>query len=417
VRCEIIAVGSELLTPSRLDTNSLYLTERFNDIGIDVRAKSVVGDDRDDLAGIFSGALARAELVVLTGGLGPTSDDLTRETVSEVLGRPLAEDGRIVAAIERRFAARGLRMPSINRRQALVPAGARVLDNPHGTAPGLWIDDGDRVVLLLPGPPRELKPMVESLVLPSLAERTGGARLYRRVLRIAGRPESLVEEVTQPIYSAWTQESPPLVTTILAAPGQVELHVSTAARDERVARQRLSAAVDELTAALAGDVFSADGRSLEEVVGDLLRDRGLSIALAESCTGGLATSRLTDVPGSSHYVTQAVVAYSNESKIATLGIQPELIARYGAVSEPVAMAMAEGVKKMANASVGVGITGVAGPGGGTAGKPAGTVAIAVAFADETTARTFRFPGSRDMVKSQAAQGALDMVRRRLLAGR
>jgi nicotinamide-nucleotide amidase len=414
MRCEIIAVGSELLSSTRLDTNSLYLTERLNGIGIEVRAKVVVGDDRADLAAVFSDALERADLVVLTGGLGPTSDDLTRETVSEVLGRPLAEDGRLAAAIERRFAARGLRMPSINRKQALVPEGARVLDNPNGTAPGIWIEHGTRVVLLLPGPPRELNPMVETFVLPALADRTGGARLFRRSLGIAGRPESLVEEVTQPVYARWTSELPPIVTTILAAPGQVELHLSLVTTDERFAERRLSAAAAELEAVLGGAVFSTDGRSLGEVVGGLLRERGLSIAVAESCTGGLVTSRLTDVPGSSDYVERGFVTYSNRSKVELLGVPADVIAEHGAVSERVASAMAEGARRGAGADVGVGLTGIAGPGGGTAEKPVGTVAIAVSFEQETSVRTFLFHGSRDMVRSQAAQAALDMVRRRLL---
>jgi nicotinamide-nucleotide amidase len=417
VRCEIIAVGSELLTPTRLDTNSLYLTERLNDIGIDVRAKAVVGDETSDLSAVLKSALGRADLIVLTGGLGPTSDDLTRETVSGVLGRPLAEDARIVAALERRFAARGLRMPSINRKQALVPAGARVLENPNGTAPGLWIDHAGQVVLLLPGPPRELRPIVETFVLPALAARTGGARLHRRVLRIALRPESLVEEATQPVYSAWTRESPPIITTILAAPGQVELHLSVVTDDERLGPARLDAAAAELERALDGDVFSTDGRSLEEVVGELLRECGATIALAESCTGGLVTSRLTDVPGSSDYVERAVVAYSNRSKVETLGVSASLIVAHGAVSEPVAAAMAEGVRARAGTTVGVGITGIAGPSGGSTEKPVGTVAIAVSHGNDTIVRSFRFPGSRDMVKSQAAQAALDLVRRRLLADR
>jgi nicotinamide-nucleotide amidase len=415
MRCEIIAVGSELLTPSRLDTNSLYLTDRLNELGIAVRVKAVVGDDQADLAAVFSAALDRADLIVLTGGLGPTSDDLTRETVSQVLGRPLAESAQIVAALERRFAARGLRMPAINRKQALVPGGARVLDNPNGTAPGLWIDHEHRVVVLLPGPPRELKPIVETFVLPTLSTLTGGARLYRKMLKIAGRPESMVEEVTEPVYSKWADESPPIVTTILAAPGQVELHLVMVAVDGSAAEARLTAAASALETVLEGDVFSTDGRTLEEVVGDLLRESRLSVAVAESCTGGLVVSKLTDVPGSSNYVERGIVAYSNRAKVEMLDVPEHLIATYGAVSESVAAAMAEGVRTRAKTGVGMGITGIAGPGGGSPEKPVGTVAIAVSVGEETSTRTFRFPGSRDMVKSQAAQAALDLVRRRLLA--
>ncbi len=414
MRAHIIAVGSELLTPTRLDTNSLYLTERLNEIGIDVREKVIVGDNAEDLAAAFVRSLERADLVILTGGLGPTSDDLTRETVAAALERPLAEDPAVVAAIERRFARRGLRMPPINRRQAMVPQGARVLDNPNGTAPGLWIDHGSKLVVLLPGPPRELKPMCETLMWPSLAERTAGMRIFRRVLRIAGRPESLVEEATVAVYSKWADSPLPIETTILAAPGQVELYLSVQSRDAHAAASRLGAAVAELEAALEGDVFSTDGRLLEEVLGEMLRADRLTIAVAESCTGGLVTARLTDVPGSSDYLEQAVVAYSNRVKVEVVGVPAALIDQFGAVSEPVAGAMAEGIRARARTAIGVGVTGIAGPGGGTEEKPVGTVAIAVSVASDTTTRTFRFPGSRDMVRSQAAQAALDMVRRRLL---
>ncbi len=306
-------------------------------------------------------------------------------------------------------------MPAINRRQAMVPQGARVLDNPNGTAPGLWIDHGSKLVVLLPGPPRELKPICETLIWPSLAERTEGMRLFRRVLRIAGRPESLVEEATVAVYSKWADGPLPIATTILAAPGQVELYLSVQSRDAHAAEARLGAAVAELEAALEGDVFSTDGRSLEEVLGEMLRTDRLTIALAESCTGGLVTARLTDVPGSSDYLEQTVVAYSNRVKVEVVGVPAMLIEQFGAVSEPVAGAMAEGIRARARTAIGVGVTGIAGPGGGTEEKPVGTVAIAVSMGSETTARTFRFPGSRDMVRSQAAQAALDMVRRRLLA--
>jgi nicotinamide-nucleotide amidase len=411
----IIAVGREMLTPFRTDTNSLVVTARLNELGIDVRAKTIVGDDPVDLAPALRHARANADLVVLIGGLGPTADDLTREVVADVLDRPLALDEAILERITHRFASRGVRMPDQNRRQAMVPHGAAPLANPNGTAPGLWIDEGAHGVLLLPGPPRELEPMIAAFAGDVLAARHGSARLVRRVVKIAGRPESHVDEVTHPIYSRWIDEHPPISTTILSTPGQVELHLSVRADDARAAAARLDRAVEAVSVPLGPDVFSTDGRSLEVVVGDLLRARGLSIAVAESCTGGLITSRLTDVPGASTYVQGGVVAYSNEAKTDLVGVPAALIAEHGAVSEPVASALAEGARSRGRAAIGVGVTGIAGPGGGTPDKPVGTVAVAVTGPGAAfRVRTFRFPGGRPMVKAQAAQAALDQVRRAIL---
>lgn len=415
-RAAILAIGSELLTPSRIDTNSLFITSALNGIGIDVAFKAVVGDDRAELLAQFAFALQRVDLVVFTGGLGPTEDDVTREVVAAHLGLALAEDPSITDTIRRRFEGRGWKMPEINRRQAMVPAGATVIPNANGTAPGLWIEHGGKGVLLVPGPPREMKPMVEQIVSERVRTRVGGRRrIVRRVLKIAGRSESRVEELTQPVYSRWLAESPPIETTILAAPGQIELHLSARGEDETALDAALDRAVRQIEDLLPHDVFSRDGRSMEEVVGDLLKSRGWWIALAESCTGGLATSRLTDVPGSSGYVERSVVSYSNEAKIELLGVPADLIASEGAVSEAVAQAMAEGIRERAKVDVGVGITGIAGPTGGTAAKPVGMVCISVATAAETLVRTFRFPGHREQVKTFSAFTALDMVRRLLVS--
>jgi nicotinamide-nucleotide amidase len=410
---EVIAVGSELLGEHRLDTNSLFLAGRLGDLGIELRAKSVVGDDRVRLRDVFLAALSRADLVILTGGLGPTDDDLTREVVSDALGRRMQEDATIVERIAARFARRGLLMPDVNRRQAMVPEGARVLDNPNGTAPGLIIEHDTHVVVLLPGPPRELQPMFERLCEPLLAPRTGRWRIYRETLFVAGRGESHVEEIAQPIYSRWTKESPPIETTILAVPGQVELHLTLRSTTDASAI-RLRAARDELMAALGRDVFSTDGRSMEQIVGELLRDRGLTISAAESCTGGLLMTRLTDVPGSSAYVLGGAVTYSNELKTVLADVPANLIEAHGAVSEPVAAALADGIRARTGAALGVGITGIAGPGGATAEKPVGTVVIALT-GDGLPARvrTFSFVGGRPQVRFQATQSALDMVRRTL----
>ena len=410
---EIIAVGSELLGPSRVDTNSLYLADKLAGLGIEVRVKTVVGDQREDLASVFGQALARVDIVVLTGGLGPTDDDLTRDVVSDVLGRPMTLDESIVEQIRARFGRRGLAMPYINRRQAMVPDGALVLDNPNGTAPGLFIDHHGTIVVLLPGPPRELQPMFERLCAGPLGDRAGDDRVYRISLFVTGLGESNVDQIAQPIYARWRDDHVPSVsTTILAAMGQVELHLSVRERDEARARDVLDRARVELLAALGDHVYSTDGRIMEEVVGDLLKARGLTISAAESCTGGLLMSRLTDVPGSSAYVRAGVVAYDNADKTALLGVPADVIAQHGAVSEPVAIAMSEGIKERTGADVAIGITGIAGPGGGTPEKPVGTVVISV-LAPERDAyvRTFRFLGARTMVKYQATQAALDRVRK------
>jgi competence/damage-inducible protein CinA-like protein len=413
-RAAILAVGSELLTASRIDTNSLFITGQLNALGIDVALKMVIGDDRDELAAALRAALARVDLVVCSGGLGPTDDDVTRDVVAHVLNRPLSEDEEIAARLRARFASRGLQMPDINRRQAMVPAGARVIVNSNGTAPGLWLDDGDRVILLLPGPPRELQPMMMQLAEGGLKDRAAGSALVRRVLRITGRTESHTEEAVRPLYGEWAGARIPVMATILASLGQIELHLSARAPLRADAEASLDAASLQVVDRLGLDVYSRDGRALEEVVGDLLVEHRLRVAVAESCTGGLIASRLTDVPGSSRYVDRGVVVYANEAKTELVGVPPALIAEHGAVSEPVAIAMAEGIRVRARTEVGIGVTGIAGPGGGTPDKPVGTVAIAAALPDRTRSRVFRFIGGREMVKFQASQAALDMVRRSLL---
>ena len=411
----IIAVGSELLTPTRIDTNSLYVTEVLNDLGLTVAFKAIVGDHPAELSSQIAHVLARHRVLILTGGLGPTDDDLTRDVVAAHLGLPLEEDPIIIDAMERRFAARGWRMPDVNRRQAQVPRGATVLANPHGTAPGLWIEHQGALIALLPGPPREMKPMMDGDVRARLAAHVGGVRLLRRVIRVAGRGESAVEEVAQPVYTTWLKQSPPIETTILAGLGQVELHLSTQSTDRVRATATLDTAVAQIEAVLGADLVSSDGRIVEAVVGDLLRARGWHVALAESCTGGLATSRLTDVAGSSDYVERSIVAYSNAAKVDLLGVPADLIADHGAVSEAVAQAMADGIRMRARVEVGVGITGIAGPGGGSDEKPVGTVCIAVAVAGTgMRVRTYRFPGGRDMVKSLSANNAIDLLRRALM---
>jgi competence/damage-inducible protein CinA-like protein len=406
----ILAIGSEMLTPFRIDTNSLFITERLNAIGYDVRLKAVVADDADELARVVGGALGWADVIVITGGLGPTEDDITRDAVARVLEIPLDVDEAIVERLRDRFAKRGMTMPEINRRQAMVPRGATVLPNANGTAPGLWLERGNAAIVLLPGPPREMKPMLEAVISERLAPRAGGRGLFRRVLKIAGRAESDVDAQVAPVYGQWTNQAVPISTTILAVLGQIELHLTAAADHRAAADAALDVAVAALQDVLGASLFSVDGRNLEVVVGDLLRQGRLTIAVAESCTGGLLASRLTDVPGSSDYVERGVVCYSNRAKTELVGVSEAMIREHGAVSEPVAQAMAAGIRSRAGTNIAIGITGIAGPGGGTPEKPVGTVAVAVIGDEETRVRTFQFLGGRDMVKFQATQSALNMTR-------
>ncbi len=415
MRACIVAVGSEMLTPFRVDTNSLFITEQLNTIGIDVRLKAVVGDDVEELTAIVRAALEWADVIVVTGGLGPTEDDVTRDAVARVLNVPMSENDAVVSRIRERFSRRGLTMPDINRRQALVPHGATLLDNPNGTAPGLWLEHGRTAIVLLPGPPREMKPMFEAVLRERLASRSGSRGLFRRVIKITGRTESDVDATAQPIYGPWATADVPISTTILAVLGQIELHLTAQASTRAEADRALDAAVEQLRAALGESVYSVNGLGLDAVVAEMLLHRKLTIATAESCSGGLLSSRLTDVPGSSAYMLQGVVCYSNASKTELAGVPSALIEAHGAVSEPVASAMASGIRARAGADAGVGITGIAGPGGGTPEKPVGTVAIAVSALEDQRVRTFQFFGGRDMVKFQSTQAALNMLRLMLRA--
>ena len=406
---EIIAVGSELLTPSHQDTNSLYLTERLNSLGIEVRFKTIVGDDRGRLASIFRAALGRSQVVILTGGLGPTEDDVNREVVAEVLGRPLREVPEIRRRIQERFARTGRTMPANNARQAMVPEGADWLENKQGTAPGLWIEQNGARIILLPGPPRELAAMFDAECMPRLSRIATPERIRTRVYKVVGLPESEVDQRIAPLYRDYKNPA----TTILATPGAIEVHLRARASSEAEADEMLAELGDKLELALGDHVFSSKGESLEEVVGMYLVMRQKTIAVAESCTGGLLAERLTRTPGSSNFFLGGAVCYSNDMKTRLAGVPPALMEVNGAVSRPVARALAEGIRARAGASIGMGITGIAGPGGGSSEKPVGLVFIALADKRGTQIREFRFPGSRERVRLWATQMALEMIRRRI----
>jgi nicotinamide-nucleotide amidase len=406
MKAEIIAVGSELLTPDRIDTNSLFLTEELNKLGIEVLRKTIVGDNRELLAEAFRDALHRVPVVIASGGLGPTEDDLTRETVADLLNRKLRRNDDVVRHIEARFRSFKRDMPAVNLRQAMVPEGAAVLENPRGTAPGLWLEDQGRMIALLPGPPRELKPLFLEQVLPRLQRRVSGVRMFKRELRVTGLGESHVEERIRPIYTRYGDVN----TTILATPGEIQIHLRVWTEDAPHAESTLKEMVSSFELALGDRIFAHSATPLEQVIAEILTTNRATIAAAESCTGGLLAERLTRVPGSSNYFLGGVVCYSNELKTTWAGVPAEVIAAKGAVSSEVAVALACGIRRNVGTTLGVGITGVAGPGGGSEEKPVGTVHIALASAEGVKERLANLPGDRDAIRFYASQIALDMVR-------
>jgi len=410
LRAEIIAVGSELLTPLRSDTNALVLTSRLREMGIDVVARTTVADDAGLLEGAFRNAIARAQVVIATGGLGPTEDDLTREALAAAVGRPLERDPVLVEELKQRFARFQRPMADVNLKQADVIAGATVMRNARGSAPGQRVESGDTMVALLPGPPSEMLPMFEEHVAPILAARAGGRVLRTRILKIASMSESDVEQAVAPVYTTFTNPR----TTILGAPGQVELHLTAEGATEDEAHERLETLAVGIRNALPGRIFSEDGRELHEVVAALLVERGLRIAVAESCTGGLLSARLTEVPGSSAFLDRGYVPYANTAKIDQLGIDPAMLARMGAVSHEIAESMAAGARSRSGSDLSVAITGIAGPGGGTPEKPVGLVFIALDGAAGTRVRRCFFAGERSRIRTQTVQAALEMVRRGFL---
>jgi nicotinamide-nucleotide amidase len=410
MKAEIIAVGSELLTPDRVDTNSLFLTARLNQLGIEVTRKTVVGDDLAPLRNAFEGAFERVELIIASGGLGPTEDDRTRDAVADLLGRKLSQDPAVMSMIEARFRKIARPMSAVNARQAMVPEGATVLPNDRGTAPGLWLESGGRIVILLPGPPHELKAMFAAQVESRIARLSNGVRLIARELRVAGMGESDVDQRIAPIYTRHSD----VQTTILTAPGEIQIHLRMWTTDAPAAEQQLQRIQESIVLTLGETVFTTAGESMEEVVARELTMRHATIATAESCTGGLLAERLTRISGSSAYFLGGVVSYSNTLKSAWVDVPAEIIESRGAVSAEVAVALADGIRRRTGATLGVGITGVAGPTGGSPEKPVGTVHVAIADASGSKERGILYPGERDRIRWQASQTALDLVRRYFL---
>lgn len=414
MNAEIIAVGSELLTPHRMDTNSLYLTEQLNLLGIDVVCKCIVGDNQNRLTAAAEHALFRSDILVCSGGLGPTEDDLTREAIAEALGVKLHRDAEILARLEQRFAERGWKMAPNNAKQADVLKGATALPNPNGTAPGQWLcgefDGREHIVILLPGPPHEMKALFESEVRERLRAKVPPAHFFTRTLKVAMLGESHVDARVAPIYKRY----PDVETTILAGAGEIELHFKTQSTSLEAAQRRADEVAGLVEDELDDAVYSRNGESLEQIAGYWLQMRNATIAVAESCTGGLLAERITSISGSSRYFLGGAVVYSNQLKTVLAGVPADMIERHGAVSREVAAALAEGIRYRCESTLGVGITGVAGPGGGTPEKPVGLVFHAVATDRGTEVVQRKFAGDRKRIRRFASTMALDMVRRKLM---
>ncbi len=414
MKSEIIAVGSEMLTPYRQDTNSLHLTERLNEIGVTVAFKTIVGDRRKDLVNAIRIALGRTDVLVIMGGLGPTEDDLTREAVAEALSLTLRRDAAQVAALHVRAATWRMPMAENNLKQADVIEGATVLPNANGSAPGQWLDtlyEGYRkLIMLIPGPPAECKALFETECLPRLTEVLPSRFIAKRTLKAAMIPESQADKLLAPIYTTYKD----VETTILAHAGDIQLSLLCSKQNLQAAQERVDELASKMEEALDDWLYSSQGDSLEQIVLYYLGLRQATLAVAESCTGGLIAQRITSVPGSSRSFVGGAVVYSNQLKIAFANVPPDVIAQHGAVSEEVAKALASGIRQRTGATLGLGVTGIAGPTGATEMKPVGLVYIAVSDAQKTDVLEHTFRGSRTRIREWAATQALDLIRRRLM---
>lgn len=407
---EIIAIGSELLTPTRTDTNSLWLTEKLNEIGIEVMLKTIVGDDKLRLEETIRDAVKRSDIVISTGGLGPTEDDITRTISAKAIDRELVYHDEIEADLRERFKRWGRDMPETNKRQAFVIEGAEILPNPNGSAVGMSVEIGEKFFVILPGPPRENQPMFLDFVLPKLRESAGKIFVKRKILRVSGIGESAVDEAIAPIYQSYEAVD----TSILFNKSEIEIHLTAKADTEENAAEILEELAQKIVEKLGIAVFATNGELMEEIVGEMLKSSGKTLSIAESCTGGLISQRLTDISGSSAYFIESAITYANEAKIKTLNVAPKIIETYGAVSKEVAEAMAKGMREKSGTDYAISVTGIAGPMGGTEEKPVGL--IFVGYADSTQVKSFKItlPGDRFLIRWRASQAALDYLRRQIL---
>ncbi len=413
---EIVSIGTELLLGQIVDTNATYLARRLSEVGVACYFRQTVGDNVRRAVQAVSLALERADVVLLVGGLGPTDDDVTRQVAASVVGVGLQEHPEALSHVESYFRRIGRPMTPGQRRQALVPQGARIIPNPVGTAPGFLWEGSGKILIALPGPPGELTAMVDGWVLPHLADRArqagAGQVFYSRVLRFTGIGEAALEDRLRDLIAS--QSNPTLAT--YAGVGEVSLRITAAAADEERARALVEPVEQAVRERLGLYCYGVGDATLEGVVAELLEKRGLTLAIAESCTGGNVSDALTDIPGISRVLLETVVAYSNGAKVRRLGVEPAVLEAHGAVSEACARAMAEGVRRTAEADVGLGITGIAGPSGGSPEKPVGLVYVAAALPWATVAERHLFGGDRRAIKVRAARAALDLLRRQLLKG-
>ena len=415
LKAETISVGTELLLGEITDTNATYISQELAGVGVDLHYRHTVGDNLGRLVGVLRTAMARADAIILCGGLGPTDDDLTREALAEVTGRPLRRDAAAVAHLREFFAARKRVPTESNFKQCEAPEGSQLLDNTCGTAPGVFVEHDGTMLFAVPGPPPEMREMMRLQVLPRLTKRVGaegGGVLDTRALRLCDIGESNAGTLLQDIINA---QSDPTIA-LYASPGEVKVRMATKDADPAAAERRLDATEAQLRERLGDHVYGVDGDTMEVAVGRLLRERGATLAVAESCTGGLIASRITDVPGASDYFLGGIVAYSNEEKTRVLGVRASIIEEHGAVSEECARAMAEGVRQTTGADFALSTTGIAGPGGGTPEKPVGLVYMAVAASEGTTCDEQNWPGTRDQFKQRVAQLALSLLRKRIVSG-
>jgi nicotinamide-nucleotide amidase len=412
MNAEIIAVGSEMLTPERLDTNSLYLTGELNDLGVEVVAKSVIGDDRERLAAAIRLSLSRSDILIVSGGLGPTEDDVTREATALALDRKLVFHPDIASVIEQRFLQANRKMAEVNKRQAFVIEGATILPNDRGTAPGQWIEESNSFAMLLPGPPHELKAMFERQCLPRLARVVPKQVIHTLFLRVSGMSESDLDTLIAPVYKKYDNPA----TTILAANGDLQIHFRARCSTAGEAEGLLAEVAGPVELLLGDRIYSRNGDPLEVVVGELLRKNHATVSVAESCTGGMLGERFTSAPGSSDYFVGGFITYSNAIKIKLLGVSPELLAAHGAVSRETAAAMATGARQRTNSTYALSVTGVAGPDAGTESAPVGTVYVAIADDAGTHVVHRQWLGDRQRIRVFTCQMALDLLRRRI-AGR
>src|SRR5215469_4385441 len=409
MNAEIVAVGSEMLTPDHVDTNSLYLTSELNKLGVEVVSKYVVGVHLDRLAAVVRLALSRSEIVILCGGLGPTEDDLTRDAVAAALDRKLIYNTEIAEALEQRFARLNRKMAEVNKRQAFVIDGAAILPNDRGTAPGQWVEESGAVLMLLPGPPHEIKAMFERQCLPRLTRLVPQQVIRTLELRVAGMGESDLDQLIAPVYKKYQNPA----TTILAGAGDIQIHFRARCDTQAEADALLCEVSGPIEVLLGDRIYSRTSESIEAVVGKLLLERNATLTVAESCTGGLLGERLTSVPGSSEYFLGGFITYSNALKTELLGVPLEMLAEHGAVSKPVAEAMAEGARRRAHSTYALSITGIAGPGGATEEKPVGTTYVGLANANGTEVLHRQVLGDRARIRMFASQLALDFLRRKL----